>query len=368
MKINIRFKNIRAESKRGVREYLAILCEQCFSRYIGEGNLPTPMLYASLERQAQREHYKVGFRLSIGARNLVVREQSPDLIECLESAAESLEWRLRQLVSALKPRRGRSGEARRREFERAIDSHGPELRQSFARAVLPRLVALTDFVQRELAYLQAEDRLPGGDPEAAEVIDEVLLLALERTAEPLPSRLEPLLHDIAIEVIAGHVRAYRVQQLESACLDEPVGDTRMDLDLLDDSWLQDKLRLEDLVPTQDVDDPSRLVNRLETQRQALLLLRSLPSRWRRVIGLHYLDDMPIDSIAENMQMQRDEVRAAIEAGLEFLKERLNEQGVLPVDSGWPADYLVAPPPSAESRQIVDELTALMSADSGQSAA
>lgn len=367
VKCNVRFKNINPLVKQGIREQLAGLCQEHFEKYASNSNIP-PVLYVNLASEPHRDCFRVGMRLNLGSQNMVVSEEDEDLTAGLISAAEVLEWRLRRNVAKQDERRrdsNRTARKRWQEFEVAFVKYPLRSRQLFTNIVLPWLAGLTDFVQRELAYLQAEDRIAHGYPSATDVIDEVLVHALESAdIDALGEMVTPWLHGLVVDVLARYVAEHRSQQLESARLDEPVSNTSLDIEPADDDWLGEKLRLEELLPAKDGANPLDVINFAETQRQALTQLRNLPTRWRRVISLCYLDDMPIETIAVNLNMGRDEVRAIAEAGLEFLREQLLEQGYAPPALGWPADYLVAPPPSAESVHIVSELTALLDSTSG----
>lgn len=362
MKTVMRFKHIDSDSRAIAREFVEKLGKQMLD---GESAAipPDTILRATLNKDARRDGYRASLRLSFGGRILIARERDDDLIVALERAAESLDWRIHRYVKHRTQRiREKKAPQPWQELEKALQQQLAETRRDFADILLPQIAGLTHFVARERAYLQAEDRLAHDYPSTEEILDEVLVRALESpTADREILEVTGWIHQLAIEVIAAHVDEHHANQVESISLEgSAVTSAAVDADLIDDGWLDEELRLFELMPTTPDEKPFELVNRAEAQRQALTLARTLPMRWRRIISLHYFDELPIETIAETLRMPRDEVRAIADAALDFLRERLLDQGIDVLDAGWPADYVVAPPKSKESQRVIDELSALVS--------
>lgn len=356
------FKHIEPLSRDGVRDYLATLSEQHLEKHLASLG-QNPVLHVTLEKETHHGSYRVGMRLALGSRNLVVNEQDYDLIAALDSAAETLEWRVRRYLGKRRARRvidKRAHHVRWHDLQRSIDRQQSPARRRFADAVLPQLSTLASLVQRELAYLQAEDRLSQDYPTITDVLDETLVRALESPlTDSSPDAVIPWLNRFAIDVLARYVDDYRARQLESVSLDEPACTATIDLDPTDDGWLDESLRLDELLPARSDSSAFDAISRGQTQRQALVAMRGLPTRWRRAVSFYYFDEMPPEAIAKALGTSPDEVESLLDASLKFLRERLVEQGIEPVDAGWPADYLVTPPASPQAQRVARELNALV---------
>ncbi len=362
VKTHVCCKHIEPDARTGVKDYLANLCQQYLDKHEDTFE-QAPVLHATVKKDTGHDAYSVVLRLAAGAHQLVARNQDHDLLAALGNAAETLEWRLQQYVARRRAHEADAGRARRErwpDLQRALDRQPLPSRAHFARLLLPRLTRLTGFVQRELSYLRSEDRLASHYPSASEVLDDVLVRALESTpADFTESVVAPWLHRLVVEVLADYVEAHLVGVMESTPLDGVVELDPTEADVEDEDWAEEPLSLTDLIPAHTGVDAFEAISSAEAQRRTLTLMRTLPMRWRRVVSFHYIDELPIETIAETLHMSRDEVRAAIDAALGFLRERLRDQGVEAVDSGWPAEYVVPAPEVTDFQSIVDELSALI---------
>jgi DNA-directed RNA polymerase specialized sigma24 family protein len=163
---------------------------------------------------------------------------------------------------------------------------------------------------------------------------------------------------LTIDILVKYVFEYRLRQFESASLDESES-TALDREPLDDSWLDETLGLSGFDVSASGESGSIATSRKDAQRQALVSLRSLPTRWRRAVWFHYVDELPISHIAEALRMTTDDVEKALDASMGLLRERLLEQGVESLEDDWPAEYLVAPPTLSDTEQIAGELKRLV---------
>src|SRR6516162_1943418 len=145
-----------------------------------------------VEQNSAREGFLVSLNLRLPSGQMSVKQTAPTALAALKAAFEDLKQQITRhkdlLRSTHKWSRRRSASTRtlpQVPFEKTLAAVTPPLVspediRGYVNANLARLEA---FVERELAYREAEDRLQAGDIGKDEIIDEVIVGALGETGE-----------------------------------------------------------------------------------------------------------------------------------------------------------------------------------------
>ncbi len=359
MNIHICYKNIAAAAREDIKTHLQSLGEQHIGKHLASFDHPI-RFNATIEKEGHHGAYLVAIRLSLPSGNLVARERDFDLLSAMDGAAEALEWRVRRYLGKRRMRQPVPEPERWLELTRMLDAASTTDRRGFGERVLPFVDSLSRFAHRELAYLRAEDRLARDYPRASDVLDDVLVVALDshlRIDQKQDTRR--WLHGVLLEVLNKYIDEYGTWQRQGISLETEAQALSIDSDPADDNWLDDVLMLRDLIPATNAPDLVDEVARAQTQRLTLALLRRLPISWRRIVTLHCIDDLPMESVAETMGVDTKTATGILNAALASLKESLREKDIDTSDAAWPTDFLSSYPLTQETADITDELSALV---------
>ena len=285
-----------------------------------------------IEQNSAREGFVVSLNLRLPSGQMAVQQTAPTAIAALKAAFEDLRQQITRhkdlLRSTHKWSRRRTQSTRTETqvpFEKTLASVGPPLVspediRGYVNANLGRLEA---FVERELAYREAEDRLAADSIGKDEVIDEVIAGALGETGErPERMALEPWLYRLAIHAIEDlshrpeegngnvHLEASARRQNVQAS-DEP----ELQFHQSDESFTQ-----ETVIADRRVSTPEQLASSDEMLRLVEHALRGTDRRSREAFILHALEGFTADEIAVITDCKPDEVRASVSVAREHLRK------------------------------------------------
>jgi RNA polymerase sigma factor (sigma-70 family) len=281
---------------------------------------------------AARKGIVVSLNLRLPSGQMAAQQTAPVAVAAVKAAFEDLKQQITRhkdlLRSTHKWARRRSGSTRtdaQVPFEKTLAAVAPALIspddiRGYVNANLARLEA---FVERELAYREAEDRL---EPDAIgkdEVIDEVIAGALSETGErPERFALEPWLYRLAIHAIEDlsnrpedgngnvHLEA-SARRPNVQASDEP----ELQFHQSDESFTQ-----ETVIADRRVSTPEQLASSDEMLRLVENALRGTDRRAREVFILHALEGFTADEIAVIIDCKPDEVRASVSVAREHLRK------------------------------------------------
>jgi RNA polymerase sigma-70 factor (ECF subfamily) len=73
-----------------------------------------------------------------------------------------------------------------------------------------------------------------------------------------------------------------------------------------------------------IDDTSRLVNRLDS-RNAVVLLKRLPSKYKKIIHLRFIKDLALDEMSELTGQSKNTIAVQVHRGLDMLRSIYNSE-------------------------------------------
>ena len=251
-----------------------------------------------------------------------------------------------------------------RRLESAIGNSPGAQSEAYGNLVRPLLPKLERFVKQEFSYLRDRGDLTADYPTAQDVIDEVLARAYQKL-DQLPRQTEPLhwLYRIAHEVLAEVVKRRQAEDERFVSLDAKPPETPDEtIDERDEARYEywqpdDMLKLEDVVPISDA-TPETTASEDEMRRHLRAALAHLPSTWRRAVWLTQAEGMPLGAVAATLGASEEDTRRWIQHADAFLRARLGEVDLRPVEPGQIPAYF-APLPAAstpELAQVFDQIT------------
>ncbi len=370
MQVRITFKNIDAVSHETIEQRLRALFEERLGPTLRE-HFPTESikLYGIVEKSRHHQHlYRVALRLHLPPKKiLVAREDDFDLQVAEREALEELERQVRRHLARLRNQAAWKRKSRRAQLHRlkAEMAATPVVeREDFLQAVRPHLQRLENVVRRELAYLRATGDLAPDYPSVSDVMDEALVRAQRQwRRSPEARRLFQNLLKQVIDVLAEEIVRFRNSEeaasLEGTALLDVLADTGEDWRT--EYWQPDEvLRIEDLLPSEETQDPEQVAERREVVRFLLRALRQLPTRWRRAVTLTQMESLPEENVAELLGTDVESLREWLAHADAFLKAKLEEAGLEPpVEEGPVFGPLGSMVPTRESEYLpaLDEAAA-----------
>jgi RNA polymerase sigma factor (sigma-70 family) len=281
---------------------------------------------------AARKGIAVSLNLRLPSGQMAAQQTAPTAVAAVKAAFEDLKHQITRhkdlLRSTHKWARRRSASSPTEAqvpFEKTLAAVAaplisPEDIRGYVNANLGRLEA---FVERELAYREAEERLQADAIGKDEVIDEVIAGALSENGDrPERLALEPWLYRLAIHAIEdlshptedgdGNVHlGASVRKRNVLGSDEP----ELQFHQADESFTQ-----ETIIADRRVSTPEQLASSDEMLRLVENALRGTDRRAREAFILHALEGFTADEIAAITDSKPDEVRASVSIAREHLRK------------------------------------------------
>lgn len=201
-----------------------------------------------------------------------------------------------------------------RAFSEAVEDSP---RKRIAQHLLSHLRPLQRFVRRELRRWTG---LRGLAPEAIaeeEVLDTVILRALDRATEAPERGFWRWLRGLVRREIRRRIDDELRRLHHERSLEEPVG-------YLGDEWPDQVVRLLDILADPTAALPEDIVVDEETRRILEQALDRLPERWREVFLLRAVDGWDVHDIAQSEGVSEGEVERIVQASRIFLADVLRE--------------------------------------------
>jgi RNA polymerase sigma factor (sigma-70 family) len=170
---------------------------------------------------------------------------------------------------------------------------------------------LLNFARDEIRAHEALGRLEPGQLGPEDIVDQVLLDAMQSPIQPPRGRMYPWLRDLVRRAVERQVK----QHPRHRSLFEPVGEPGSTA----------PRRLIDVLPNPSSPVPEQVVESLEFQHTLATILRQLPTIWREPFLLHIRDGLSLRDVAQMEGLHVAEVRQRIERAWEFLRARLAEE-------------------------------------------
>jgi RNA polymerase sigma factor (sigma-70 family) len=174
---------------------------------------------------------------------------------------------------------------------------------------------LASFVGYELSRRTDMGQLVPNDLLRDEVVDAAMASALARLEGGTPIRdLHTYLRTRAQETIRREVRRVGFERQRIVSLDQVVS--------TDDEGSDEEVRLADIIPDLNARDLDQTSIDAETLAYLIDALSDLPERWRSVFLERTVQGHSVRYIADNEQMDPDEVRRIVITCRDFLRDRM----------------------------------------------
>lgn len=194
-----------------------------------------------------------------------------------------------------------------------------EEQRALAARLVDQLRPLRRFVGRELSRAIALGALRPGVLDEEELVDTVLLRALQHAREAPQHGLFRWLRRLGRRVIRSAIDAERRRIEHERSLEESVA-------LLGEEWPDQVVRLIDLLADPTAELPEEVLLAQEARLLFDQALDRLPEQWREVFLLRAVDRWEDAAIAVAEGIPVDQVRSIVEISRAFLAEALRELG------------------------------------------
>ncbi len=208
----------------------------------------------------------------------------------------------------------------REAMERGESSGGmtlAEQRRVLAAQLVEHVRPLRRFIRRELARSISLGTIPPNTLSEDELIDTVLVRALQHANDAPQQGLFRWLRRLARRVIRSSIDAERRRIEHERSLEEPVA-------LVGEDWPDQVVRLIDILADPHAELPEEMLLTQETRSILDQALDRLPELWREVFLMRTIDRWDDVVIASAEGIPVDQVRSIVEISRAFLAEALRE--------------------------------------------
>ncbi len=220
---------------------------------------------------------------------------------------------------------------RQKDFATASQFLEQDIRQQnkefFFALLRPVLRNLQNHARRELIFAQLEGKLAPNEMTVSDLLDEAILRAWEQfdrrpSQQPLEQWIGGLMHEILDEL--------ETKEIPALSLEAPIPEDDPRFQVAS-GWIAenepfwgnlDPLKLEDVLPQHEVEEPWEALTLAEKERWLFACLSKLPKLQRRAFILYQLEGWEMEEIAMFQHRSLEEVRRDIETAQEFLKNQL----------------------------------------------
>ena len=174
---------------------------------------------------------------------------------------------------------------------------------------------LTSFVGYELGRRTEMGQLVPGDLLRDEVVDAAMASALARLQDGSPIRdLHTFLRSRAQELIRREIRRVTFERQRVVSLDQVISN--------DDESTDEEVRLADIIPDVNARELDQMSIDAETLAYLIEALSDLPERWRTIFLERTVQGHSVSYIANQEEMDPDQVRRIIITCRDFLRDRM----------------------------------------------
>jgi DNA-directed RNA polymerase specialized sigma24 family protein/ribosome-associated translation inhibitor RaiA len=288
-------------------------------------------LKGSVEQSSQREGTIISLNLRLPSGQMAVQKSGANPQGLVKAAFEDLKQQINRHKDLLRNSRGRQ----RRRAEQKPSKGVVPFEETIAAVQLPtasledirsyvnaNLARLERFVERELAFREADEENLGNLLTREEVIDEAIARALGDGAEkPERIALEPWLYRLALDAIGDLVAGGR-EHLESVHLEDSA--RRRNVRASDEPQLQyhqpdESLTEENVIADRRIATPEDTAYSDEMVRLVETTLRGADRADRDAFILHAVEGFSPEEIAVITTRPADAVRKSIESAGEHLR-------------------------------------------------
>jgi RNA polymerase sigma factor (sigma-70 family) len=341
MKLEIEFKGFESNANRSAR--IRALIETLLDRVAKRAKAFRPdALFARVVVEQNPPHNlsRVSVKVDLPEKVLASKKETRDLEAGLRAAFEEIERQLEAHKATLRGE-GKWKQLERREEIREKRSTTPssELPETFYAIVQPYLRRLRRFVTDAIGFLTAKGDLPAGEVTSEDIVDAVIVEAYEQyTLDPTPGNIQAWLIRLATKQLARHVARFK-KELPGAIESEegsPELRSEPDESVLSDALLDiyhpdEDINLQDLLPNVVVASPEKDLEQKELRQCVRSAFDSMPAEQRRLLLLHYVQDVSIKRLAKMIRRTEHEVKEILDHARNHLRRELKQSGCVIAD-------------------------------------
>jgi RNA polymerase sigma factor (sigma-70 family) len=331
----IELKNLPNESS---ERHVRSLIDKEIPRVERKLKVDEAFLRIMVEETPAHKLYRVSLTLDVPEKTLVAKREGHDVEAAIREAFDDIELQVETWKSTtirgehLWKRLSKRNELREKKI--AVPLEDETQRDAFFTLIHPYLDRLTEFARHAVSYAEARGDLPRDALKPEELVDETLLRAYNQFIKhPDVGSVGNWLVDMAGKQVEEEIKRFR-RDAESAVhleqhlpLTPPAQDVGSPGDAYLDFWEPDEiLKVEDVIPDLRVPTPEDKVAAKEVQECVRRTLKEMPSLWRRLLLLRYLDGLNTALIAKRVDMPEPDVDRIIEYGRQYLRQKLIEAG------------------------------------------
>jgi RNA polymerase sigma factor (sigma-70 family) len=292
-------------------------------------------LHAFIEEKPVRTGIEVRLDLRLPSGDIAAGETAATAEAAIKGAFEDLTERFGKHTDRL---RARHKWPNRRRVPSTREIPGTPFEETLAAVQPPRasgddissylnanLSRLRRFVEREIAYREANGDLQPDQLRVDEVIDEAIANALDREEKPEKLAVEAWLYRLTLKALQDLSTRSR-EDVSSVSLDQPArvfemspteDDSRLEFHQPDESVLH-----ESIIPNRDISTPEDTAAQSEVISLIERALHGTKSRDREAFLLFTVEGFTVDEIVAISNRPQDAVRKSIQAAREYLKRNL----------------------------------------------
>ncbi|RMG29479.1 MAG: hypothetical protein D6721_05955 [Gammaproteobacteria bacterium] len=225
----------------------------------------------------------------------------------------------------------------RRQRLRLLKNHLEQVpgtqRRDFIDMIRPHLARVEQVVRRELTWLRSEGNLAPDYPSTRDILDEALVRANRNLPDkPEAMDAEQWMIKHALAVIEEEVKKYHEStsalhtevRLPPDALD--VSERMVQEEFMEYHQPDDMLRVEDLLPAPEDDDPEVRLAHRERSHLLFQAMRRLPVTWRRAVELVHAEGYTEQQAAELLDTDVESIRRWLDLADTYLRAKLTEKG------------------------------------------
>jgi RNA polymerase sigma factor (sigma-70 family) len=196
------------------------------------------------------------------------------------------------------------------------------------------LRALYRFARHELAYRRNAGDVLGDEITVEDVVDAVMLRAwTEFAADPKRRRSAGWWVRLATEWLDAETTRLGAERETTRHFEEDVPETAPaeEVTTLGEEILyfyqpDEDLKLEDLVPDLEIEDPELMAESDEVRDRVRAALAEMPAAWRRALLLHLTEDLGPAELADALGKPKDEIASILGQARERIRGHLAAGG------------------------------------------
>lgn len=297
-------------------------------------------LKAIVEENNPREGTLVSLNLRLPSGQMASQKSNHTAVSAIKAAFADL---VSQLTKHKEQLRGHKRPPARRRTQRDEFRDGVPFEQTFA-AVHPPKVSDADistwvnanlgrlnvFVEREIAYREANGLLEEGAVTREEVVNEAIADALGEEEKPELLTLERWLYRLALRSI-NHIIAHDSEGVNAVPLE--VSARKQNVRGSDEPELQfhqpdEMLHRSDVIPDLRTSNPEQAASSVEMVNLVESSLRGAPREDREAFILYAIEGFTLDEIAATTDRKLEQVRSSIANARELVRQKM------PHSSAW----------------------------------